>query len=750
MNDDQELEEQSSGGFSLDAIYYVLFRRKWIILFFLVAALVGAALLLFVIKPPQYHSEAEIYIRYVVEARTPTVSAVETPTRMLNEQDDSIVNTEIDILRSLDVAKAVVRAVGAERILAKYGGGSSFDGATAVVRHNLTVEPLPRRSVLALLFRHPDPAVAQEVLRNVILAYSERHIELRQPLEMNSKFFTEETKRLRQELEQTEEQLKAARAEAGVASLEEARNSLTRQKADVQSQLTQAKAELAGYRAVLKGTVPPAPAGGAPTNQVAPIPRDRQNEYRTLCDRLDQLLKEKEAQLFVYTPESFFIRRIQERIDQTQAEKRKLEQAFPGLTNLVVTLPQPAGQPAGPIVDPVAAAAGLEAKIEFLDSQLTNIQAQITKVEEKEPRIRELVRQREELEGRLKRFSDTVAQVRLDAAVGDGKAPNIGIIQSPTPPKKMWSKDFLKKLGMITGGCASLGFLLAFALEFLFDRSVKRPVDLEKKLRLPLLITIPDMSRNGHREPARKRRRRSRDSDPRPGRAGGPETSGTVGLMAVALWERGHALRRYCEGLRDRLIVDFEVRNLVHKPKLVAVTSCNHGAGVSSIAVGLAAALSETGKGNVLLVDMNEEQGKAQQFHKGKAGRGADDRLGSELVKSAHTREARPDDAAPAENSRLPTVLPHGVANLMPELKASEYDYIVFDTPPVSQTSVTPRLAGLMDSVVLVVESEQTKQEAVQQASAMLAQSKAHVSTVLNKVRQYIPTRLYQEFLNDT
>jgi hypothetical protein len=69
-------------------------------------------------------------------------------------------------------------------------------------------------------------------------------------------------------------------------------------------------------------------------------------------------------------------------------------------------------------------------------------------------------------------------------------------------------------------------------------------------------------------------------------------------------------LRSYTEGLRERIISYFEVHNLnLKKPKLVGVTGCADGAGVSTLASGLAAALSKTGDGNVLLVDMNVDQG---------------------------------------------------------------------------------------------------------------------------------------------
>ena len=62
----------------------------------------------------------------------------------------------------------------------------------------------------------------------------------------------------------------------------------------------------------------------------------------------------------------------------------------------------------------------------------------------------------------------------------------------------------------------------------------------------------------------------------------------------------------------------FEQRNMTHKPKLIGITSCAAGSGVTTIAAGLAAALSETGDGKVLLVDLNLEHGGAHPFFGGK------------------------------------------------------------------------------------------------------------------------------------
>ena len=195
--------------------------------------------------------------------------------------------------------------------------------------------------------------------------------------------------------------------------------------------------------------------------------------------------------------------------------------------------------------------------------------------------------------------------------------------------------------------------------------------------------------------------------------------------MQVISLEQNPSLHPFCEALRDRLIVYFEVNNLTHKPKLVAVTSANPGAGVSSIAAGLAASLSETGDGNVLLVDMNLEQGAAQQFYKGKAGCGLDTALKTETKENALVQENLYVVNGNANSSELPRILPKRFAALVPRLKASDYDYIIFDMPPVSQTSLTSRLARFMDMTLLVVESEKSDREVVQQAKTWLAESGA-------------------------
>jgi Mrp family chromosome partitioning ATPase len=266
-------------------------------------------------------------------------------------------------------------------------------------------------------------------------------------------------------------------------------------------------------------------------------------------------------------------------------------------------------------------------------------------------------------------------------------------------------------------------------------------------LGLPLFLSIPALGKKGKL----RRPKTSAPFDPSiAGENGGAlPASGTLvkGDAELARVENASLLHTFHETLRDRLISYFESRGLTHKPKLVAVTGLDRGSGVTTTAAGLASCLSETGEGNVLLVDMTAGQGSAQQFYRGKEVCGLEEIFS--VRDSAQVQDKLYVVSEEPGRDRLSRILPQRFSKLVPQLKASNFDYIIFDMPAVSQISITPRLAGFMDMVLLVVESEKTDQELVRRATALLAQSKAHVGAVLNKSKNYVPKRLHQDYLGN-
>jgi Mrp family chromosome partitioning ATPase len=205
-------------------------------------------------------------------------------------------------------------------------------------------------------------------------------------------------------------------------------------------------------------------------------------------------------------------------------------------------------------------------------------------------------------------------------------------------------------------------------------------------------------------------------------------------------------MKSYHDALRDRLVTYFDVRDMTHKPKLIAVTGCSPGSGVSSVATGLAASLSETGDGNVLLVDMKGQKGAAHAFFQGKPACGLAEALENETRNSAQVDEKLYVVAAGSVDQKLQRIIPQQFSQFVPKLKASDYDYIIFDMPPVAQTSITAKVARFMDMVLMVVEAERTDRDVAKRATTLLTESKASVAAVLNKRRRYVPSWLLEEF----
>jgi polysaccharide biosynthesis transport protein len=83
--------------------------------------------------------------------------------------------------------------------------------------------------------------------------------------------------------------------------------------------------------------------------------------------------------------------------------------------------------------------------------------------------------------------------------------------------------------------------------------------------------------------------------------------------------------------------------------------------------------------------------------------------------------------------------------DMMPNLKASDFDYIIFDMPPLSQTSPTWGMAAFMDKLLLVVEAEKNNRETIKRSYRKLSVERNNVDVVVNKTRSYVPKWLDTE-----
>jgi Mrp family chromosome partitioning ATPase len=255
-------------------------------------------------------------------------------------------------------------------------------------------------------------------------------------------------------------------------------------------------------------------------------------------------------------------------------------------------------------------------------------------------------------------------------------------------------------------------------------------VELQDQMHIPLLCSIPYIGHNGDVRvlPLRDRR------------------DGALGILEPsastdAPWASSHFIRSFADEIRARLILYFELKRTRHKPKLVAIAGCSQGAGTSTLAGGLAAALSETTEGKVLLVDMHDANNEMNPYFTGHPIFSLSDALDGGGAMCAAEDNLYLATASLQVHDRT-SLSPREFYNMMPRFKASEFDYVIFDMPPMEESSSALAIARFMDKVLLVIESEKSNREAVRTAYSELRMANTNVSAILNKTRSYAPSWL--------
>lgn len=713
---------ESSGAIGVGDIYYVLFKHKWKIVGFALIGLFAAAAVYRTWPDVIYQSEAKLFIRYIQESSAPLNVGEDAQIKSTDQRGETIITSELEILTSMDLAKQVALTIGPERVLEAYGGGSDLDKAAGAIRGGIEASAPRGSRVLEIQFQHPDESITQPVLSMLISEYLKRHLEIHMTTGMFDDILLKETQVLREHLQKTEEELRRLKEKAGVLSLDEAKQAYAEQMAKTKQQILEITGLIAEREALLsdfeKAQVP-----------YAAVPTVKAQEYRLASGILETLTQKYQEMFATFTEESNAIADLRRRIARATAAKEALENEFPALREAAANNSAQARDDAVTLnpAEERSRLRSLSIRLDVLQNHLTQIQKEANDLSELELSISDLQRRKELQEAQYRYFSTTLEQTRINEALGSGRVSNITTIQAPTPPVRQVGKLY-KVVGGLAGGGLIFGLALAFCLELFLDQSVRRPIEIESLLGLPLFFSIPNVPGRPGRGPLAVAQL---EAPPGAGRQRGGDV--------------GDKLSSYFDALRDRLIFFFEVRGVVKKPKLVAVTSCGDSAGVSTVAAGLAASLSKTGDGNVLLVDMNMGPHTPYHFRDGKIQVGLDD-----LLEGQHREEARVQDhlfVVPhaTGNERLSRILPKRFSNMIPRLRASDYDYIIFDMPPVNQVSVTPQLARNMDMVFLLVESEKTNRDAVKRASGLLAQASCTLSVIVNRTRNYLPRPLLQE-----
>ena len=174
-------------------------------------------------------------------------------------------------------------------------------------------------------------------------------------------------------------------------------------------------------------------------------------------------------------------------------------------------------------------------------------------------------------------------------------------------------------------------------------------------------------------------------------------------------------------------------------PKTLGVSSASPQEGKSTVAIALATTMAQSGSRTILIdADMRRPRlHKAFELEQRETG------LSSLIVGEGNLEEALRQDILPGLDLLCcgpvppnPSELLHtpGFEKLLDELKA-KYDRVIFDAPPINPVSDPTVLATMVDGMVVVVASHQTRTPSLSMAMKRLSEVNAKVlGFVLNKV----------------
>jgi succinoglycan biosynthesis transport protein ExoP len=717
---------------NLNNILFALFRWKRTILGFTLLGILAAAGVYF-FYPAVYESDARLLVRYVLErSGFDPVDAISGQGKSgTGLTTDGVIAAEVSILTSWDLSVQVAEALGPNRVLPDAKAPTVMQAAGAI-NSGLATTTAKGTNIIGVSYQNRKPEVATAVLSELVNRYFTKHLEVHRSAGAFD-FVSQQADQIRARLNQAEDALKALKAKAGVMSLQDSMTSLGMQSSHLEDQQRMAENDVAEQTAKVKQIELGATSVNlSDTEKASDNTRDNTaassvqasnkdiGDYQAMVTNLAELRKTQLEMSGKYTAENVLVKMNQAHIDDLENKRRNLEKKFPELANM-----HAGGSGQLDVRVERARLAGMKSKVDDLRRQRVELQDRMKQLSEFGPQITSLERTKDLEEQNYKYYSGTLEKARVDEALDPAKMPNISAIQRPSPPGVVTKTRDKIVLGLAGGGLA-LGLGLALLFEFVFTHSYKRRSEVELQLRSPIMVSIPYQSTNGRlRLPWKNGRRTGKET---------PDKS----KPSLAPWEVEHFIRPYSEAIRDRLGLYFELHGVTHKPKLVGVTSFDEGSGTSTLAAGVAAALSDTGDGKVLLVDVNAANGEVHPFF---AGRPA----------AALTTAIKPQAAitSAADNLYLATVTQSGSKSthlglkkffsLVPNLKASDFDYIIFDMPPINQTSPTIGLAALMDKVLLVVEAEKTNRDVVKRGYRELVGARADIALVLNKTRSYGP-----------
>src|SRR5580704_8685504 len=474
--------------FTVRDLLAIAFRHKRTAVICFAGVLLGTV---FAVLSNPYRASTKFLVSH--ERMDPVVTSSQSgPEMRPPDVSEEEINSEIEILKSGDVARRVVLAVGLDKkkSLSEYifGPATQEERTSKAVDRlmgDLKIEPVNKSHVITLTYTSSDPKLASKVLQALGEAYMQQHKDVFTP-PGQVEFFDKEAQRYKQDLMSAESEItKFSDQQNGVAPHVQ-RDIVLQKLSDFRSVLQQTKADLATADERI-GSLQKQ-AGSTPQRLTTSTwKEDNFQVLQGFKNTLMTLQLKRTEYLMKYQPDYPLVQEVDREIAQTQAsiaaeESKPIRQETTDRNPTYAWINEELAKTA-------AERSGLQAKLAATQATVEQYEVQARDLSQKGLTETDLYRTMKNDEENYLLYLHKKEEARMTEALDNTRIVNVSIAEQPVVPTAPFSSPALiVVIGTLVAATLTMG--VVFAQEYL-DPSFRTPSEVATSLPIPLLAAVP-------------------------------------------------------------------------------------------------------------------------------------------------------------------------------------------------------------------------------------------------------------------
>jgi polysaccharide biosynthesis transport protein len=678
-------EEEQGLSFNVKDYFQILIKRKWFILGFL-AASVTVAVLINLFSTPIYRATATLK---AIKDNDASVVGARDPVMPFFRDEDRVIETQFNIMRSRSLAKRVIKAMNIQNhpefaAKSEPGGNKASSEAYEIdlvdsFLGKLKTDPVRKTDLIRISFDSADQNLAQQVANTIAEEYTQFEIDIKnQSYNHIKKWLEQQLVKLGQKVEGSQRKLYNYGDAGEILGPDDKENIIVQKYVELSGLLTKASSERvakeAQYKQIKQKGGESAPITGNP------LVLDLRKQYAVQAAKVASM-------------RSVYLRdhpKLQAEEANLQILKSRLDHEVQNIRHSVQSDYETARKTENLLTEAVESH---KQKVAALQKKLVEYKIMKRDVETNEELYKGLL-------SRMKEASVASTMVASNLAVIDPAERPL----TPFSPRKTKNMAFAILFGLMGGVC------LALLVEH-FDDSIKTTEEGERVCHLPSLGLIPQIKAQSNL----------------------PQLEGkSPGLLTH--YSPQSVVADAIIGLRTAIMLSAAGS----PPAVIMITSPNPQEGKTTMAVSLASSLATAGK-KVVLIDADLRKPSVHKAFNMVPLPGLSDVLTGTASYDQVLQSTEIENLSVTTSGPIP---PNPVALLeSADFKAfvdylrNEFQHVIIDSPPSLVIPDSRIISPCADSVIMVIKHNQTSRDSAKIALQGLTKVNANlVGFILNQV----------------